>query len=119
MDGSPGIGCPVISSLSGATYVVLVTEATVSGLHDLQRVHELVRKFNIPAGCILNKADLNPIIAEKIRAFLGRQGVQLLCELGYDESFSKAMTSGRTVAEAGSAALRETVGTVWKRILAG
>jgi MinD superfamily P-loop ATPase len=59
VDGSPGIGCPVISSLSGANYVVLVTEPTVSGAHDLKRVVELVQKFKIKMGCIINKADVN------------------------------------------------------------
>ncbi len=58
VDGSPGVGCPVVSSLSGANYVVLVTEPTVSGLHDLKRVYELVHKFNLKAGCIINKFDL-------------------------------------------------------------
>jgi len=62
-DGSPGIGCPVISSLSGASLVVLVTEATVSGLHDLKRVQELVKTFNLEAVCIINKYDfgMSPI----------------------------------------------------------
>ena len=65
VDGSPGIGCPVVSSLSGADLVVLVTEATVSGLHDLKRVYELVKKFNIEACCIINKFDLNTGIEKK------------------------------------------------------
>jgi len=60
VDGSPGIGCPVVSSLSGSDFVVLVTEPSVSGIHDLQRVYELIQKFRIKAGCIINKADINP-----------------------------------------------------------
>ena len=59
VDGSPGVGCPVISSLSGANFAVLVTEPSISGFHDLKRVYELVKKFNIKAGCIINKADVN------------------------------------------------------------
>ena len=70
VDGSPGIGCPVVSSLSGADFVVFVTESTVSGIHDLKRVYELAKKFNIPSGCITNKVDLNKTIAEQIKEFL-------------------------------------------------
>ncbi len=66
VDGSPGIGCPVVSSISGANFVVLVTEPSVSGLHDLKRVYELVKKFKIKAGCIINKADINNKISGEI-----------------------------------------------------
>lgn len=69
VDGSPGIGCPVVSSLSGANYVVLVTEPSVSGLHDLKRVYELVDKFNLKAGCIINKSDINPEVTNEILDF--------------------------------------------------
>lgn len=118
VDGSPGIGCPVVSSLSGASFVVLVTEATVSGTHDLQRVAELVAKFNIPAGCIINKADLNPSESTAIRAYLQQQQIPLLAELPYDESFSTAMTAGQTVLEGGSAQLQQLVRTCWEAVTA-
>ena len=59
-DGSPGIGCPVIASIAGARMVLIVTEPTLSGLHDLQRVAELCRQFNVKTGICINKADINP-----------------------------------------------------------
>lgn len=99
VDGSPGVGCPVVSSLSGASFVVLVTEPTTSGVHDLKRVHELVRRFGIPAGCIVNKADLNQAFLGEIRDYLEREGIALLAELPYDETFTAAITEGRTVVE--------------------
>jgi MinD superfamily P-loop ATPase len=99
VDGSPGIGCPVVSSLSGADFVVFVTEPTVSGIHDLERVYKLVEKFNIPSGCIINKADLNDHISAKIKLFLTNSGIQHLADLPYDESFTKAMTIGQTIVE--------------------
>jgi len=99
VDGSPGIGCPVVSSLSGASLVVLVTEPTVSGLHDLKRVYELVKKFNIKAGCIVNKADLNQEMLENIKTFLKEEQIELLTEVPYDEKFTAAMTNGKTVVE--------------------
>ncbi len=98
-DGSPGIGCPVVSSLSGASFVVLVTEPTVSGVHDLKRVYELVKKFSIKAGCIINKADLNKEMVENIKKFLKAEDIELLSEIPYDEKFTAAMTNGKTVVE--------------------
>ena len=99
VDGSPGVGCPVVSSLSGATFVVLVTEPTVSGLHDLKRVHELVKKFKIKSGCIINKADINSDQGTKIKKFLEKEDITLITEIPYDENFTKAMTLGKTIVE--------------------
>jgi len=99
VDGSPGIGCPVVSSLSGASLAVLVTEPTVSGLHDLKRVHELVRKFGIRAGCIINKADLNELVLRDLRAFLAEEEIVPLAEIPYDEAFTAAITNGKTIVE--------------------
>ena len=99
VDGSPGVGCPVVSSLSGATFVVLVTEPTVSGLHDLKRVQELVTRFKIKSGCIINKADINPEQSSRIKDFLTKEDITLLAEIPYNENFTKAMTLGRTIVE--------------------
>ncbi len=99
IDGAPGIGCPVVSSLSGAAFVVLVTEPTVSGLHDLRRVYKLVKRFGIQAGCIINKADLNPAVLVDLRRFLADEGIIELAEIPYDERFTEAMTQGKTIVE--------------------
>ena len=99
VDGSPGIGCPVVSSLSGADYVVLVTEPTVSGLHDLKRVYSLVNKFKIPAGCIINKADLNAEMTGKIKEFLKEEKIDQIEELPYNEEFTRTMTAGKTIVD--------------------
>jgi len=113
VDGSPGIGCPVVSSLSGADYVVLVTEPTVSGIHDLKRVYELVRKFNIPAGCLINKADLNVDMTESIRHFLESERIDPLGELPYDENVTKAMVAGLTIVEHDTGLLRDRLRSAW------
>jgi len=88
VDGSPGLGCPVVSSLSGANFVVLVTEPTVSGLHDLKRVYQLVEKFQIKAGCIINKSDLNHQVCGEIEDFLSKEGIVHISNLPFDESFT-------------------------------
>lgn len=116
VDGSPGIGCPVVSSLSGAKLVVLVTEPTVSGIHDLKRVYQLVKKFGISAGCIINKADLNSEATQQIREFLKANDIVPIAELPYDESFTAAMTQGKTIIEFNEGELRKTVSESWEKI---
>ena len=98
-DGSPGIGCPVISSISGANLVVLVTEATVSGLHDLKRVYKLVKTFNLKAVCIINKYDLNISMSQEIEKFLKNENVTVVGKLPYNEIFTKAMAVAKPIVE--------------------
>lgn len=117
IDGSPGIGCPVISSLSGAAYVVLVTEPTVSGLHDLKRVYELVRKFKLFAACIINKSDLNMQATAEIKTFLQEEGIPLLATLPYDEAFTMAMTMGQTIVEYSRGHLTEIITESYNTIM--
>jgi len=116
VDGSPGIGCPVVSSLSGASYVVLVTEPSVSGLHDLERVYQLVKKFGIPAGCIINKADINQDVTDRIMIFLSDNSIDHLGNLPYDEDFTKAMTEGKTIVEDQESHLKNLITEMWKKI---
>jgi len=116
VDGSPGIGCPVISSLSGADFVVLVTEPTLSGLHDLKRVYELVKQFKISAGCIINKFDINRLVAEQIREFLEEKQILHIASLPYNESFIHALTMGQTVVEYDHNELSRTVRESWNQV---
>ena len=99
IDGSPGLGCPVVSSLTGASFVVLVTEPSVSGIHDLKRVYQLVKNFNLPAGCIINKSDINKQVRQEILDFLSENDIALITELPYNEQFTEAMTEGKTIVE--------------------
>ncbi|MCD4829077.1 MAG: ATP-binding protein [Candidatus Cloacimonetes bacterium] len=99
VDGSPGIGCPVISSLSGADYVALVTEPTQSALHDLGRVVELLERFHLRAGCVLNKSDIHPAVAMRVREFLADKDIPLLAEIPYDERVLEAIRLGKTPVE--------------------
>jgi len=116
VDGSPGVGCPVVSSLSGANFVVLVTEPTVSGLHDLKRVYELVKKFHIKAGCIINKSDLNSDKTNEIMEFLKDENIVHLANLPYDENFTKAMTDCKTVVELNDNKLKDILTQTWNKI---
>lgn len=117
VDGSPGIGCPVVSSLSGADYVILVTEPTLSGFHDMKRVFELVQNFKIPSGCIINKFDINAEISEKIHDFCEKNNMDHISDIPYDESFTAAMTQGKTIIESNSETLKNILSDSWKNIL--
>jgi len=99
VDGAPGVGCPVVSSLSGADLVLLVTEPSVAGLHDLQRVYQLVASFKLPAACILNKADLHEGLRDQVLEFLTAEGIPLLAELPYTTAVPAALAAGKTMLE--------------------
>ncbi len=116
VDGSPGVGCPVVSSLSGAHFVILVTEPTVSGVHDLRRVYQLVKKFNIPAGCVINKYDLNPGKTKEILAFLKEENIVHLASLPYDEAFIKAVSMGKTIVEFDDGKIKALVTESWEKV---
>jgi len=116
-DGSPGIGCPVISSLSGANLVVLVTEATVSGLHDLKRVYELTQSFHLKCVCIINKYDLNNKVTKEIEDFLNNENVEIIAKVPYDESFTKALSVAKPIVEFDKdCELSQTVTKAWDKI---
>jgi MinD superfamily P-loop ATPase len=117
VDGAPGIGCPVVSSLSGAALVVLVTEPTVSGLHDLKRVYQLVKKFKINAACIINKHDLNPDITKQINDFMKEEGILQLCKLPYSPSFTRAMIQGKTIIEYDDVEIKASLVESWDTII--
>lgn len=116
IDGSPGVGCPVVSSLSGADFTVIVTEPSVSGFHDLKRVYELVKKFKINAGCIINKYDINQEITDKIVDFLREEKIEHIASLPYDENFTRAMTLGKTIVEFDEGELKEKMVNSWTKV---
>jgi len=115
-DGPPGIGCPVISSLTGTDLAVLVTEPTPSGRHDLERILDLSDHFKVPAGVIINKADLNPDQAESIREMARARGLPVLAELPHDLAMTEAMIRGMAITEYRSGPLAGLIGQAWEEI---
>ncbi|MBI5581514.1 MAG: 4Fe-4S binding protein [Deltaproteobacteria bacterium] len=116
-DGSPGIGCPVISSLTGTDAAVLVTEPTPSGLHDLQRVADLCRHFTIPIGVIVNKADLNPETTEAVQRWCEAENADFLGALPYDPAVTEAMVRRQAVTEFSDNGSSAPIRMVWARIV--
>lgn len=116
-DGPPGIGCPVIASLGGATAVLIVAEPTVSGRHDMERVAELAAFFKIPATVCVNKFDLNPDEGEAIEAFAKERDVSVIGRVPYDPAFTKAMVQGKTIVEFdGQSEGCEAVKRLWENL---
>jgi MinD superfamily P-loop ATPase len=116
IDGPPGIGCPVIASVTGTDLVLAVTEATVSGSHDLARLAELVRGFGLPLVVCINKHDLNPDMAGRIRTACAAQGVPVVGELDYDLAVVRAQIEGRSVVEHGDSAVAGQIRKMWNVI---
>lgn len=98
-DGPPGIGCPVISAISGVDLAVIVTEPTPSGLHDLERIVALCDHFKIPVAVIINKWDLNPQITAEIETICHQREYQVAAKLPHDPVFVHAMVQGKAVTE--------------------
>ena len=97
VDGPPGIGCPVISALSGADMAVVVTEPTASGLSDLRRVLDLSKGFHIPACVIVNKSDLNEEMTATIEREADAAGAEVVGRVPYDEALASAIAKGSAV----------------------
>ena len=115
-DGPPGIGCPVISSLSGVDFALLVTEPSVSGLHDLQRIAELARGFGVDCQVVINKADINPALTADIEAFCRSQQIGVAGRISYSRLFVEALRRGQTVmAYPGSEPEREMT-ALWQHL---
>ena len=112
VDGPPGIGCPVIASLSGAAQVLVVTEPTVSGEHDLARVLKLAAHFGIPASICVNKWDLNPEMTERIEKQAQTLGATVAGRIRYDRAVTQAQIQERAVVEI-DAPCAEDIRALW------
>ena len=99
LDGPPGIGCPVISTLTGVDKVVIITEPTISGLHDMQRLMGIVHKFNIKAYVIINKYDLNLSMSTQIKIWCKENNIILSGELPFNKSIVEAMVQEKSITE--------------------
>lgn len=115
-DGPPGTGCPVIASISGTDMVLIVTEPTTSGVHDLERVFQLTEHFRVPALVIINKADLNREQASRIEAISTRHGSRVIGTIPFDRNIHDALMAGKTIIEYGKGPAREAVISIWETV---
>jgi MinD superfamily P-loop ATPase len=119
VDGSPGIGCPVIASISGADLVLVVTEPTLSGEHDLGRVVDLAEHFGIPTMVCINKWDINPEVADRIEATATERGVATAGRIAYDAAVTKAQVAGQSIPEYDDGELKDQIVTLWDAVQGG
>jgi MinD superfamily P-loop ATPase len=117
-DGPPGIGCPVISSLSGASLTLLVTEPTLSGMHDLDRILDLCRHFGIRAMVCINKYDLNEENARQIESQCLRRGVEIAGKIPFDNIVTESIVLGIPVVEHSSGRVAQEIENVWRTLSA-
>ena len=116
IDGSPGIGCPVIASITGADLVLIVVEPTVSGLHDLERVADLIRHFEVSGMVCVNKWDLNPQVSDRIEQFASERGLAITGRVRYSRSITDAQIARQTVVEYTQEGVVQDIRDVWKSV---
>lgn len=116
VDGPPGIGCPVIAAISGADLTVLVTEPTVAGAHDLERIVGVARHFGVRAVVCINKYDLNPAKTEEIASWCAEWGVPVVGRIPFDQAVTRAMVQGKPITEHSDGLVAEELRRIWARL---
>ena len=115
-DGPPGIGCPVISSLSGADLALLITEPTLSGRNDLERVLGVCRYFGVPALVCINKYDINENNTRLIEEHCFTQGVKVVGHIPFDNIFTDAIVRGLPLVEYAHNGVSEQMEILWEKV---
>lgn len=115
-DGSPGIGCPVIASLTGASLALFVVEPTISGLHDFRRVAQLALQLKVPGVVVVNKADLNPGMAEQLCAAASEYGMPVIGHVPYDSDVTRAQIAVRSVVEYSQGMAAQSIRRIWREV---
>ncbi|MDP8253820.1 MAG: P-loop NTPase, partial [Candidatus Kaelpia aquatica] len=117
IDGSPGIGCPVIASISGVDCALVVTEPTLSGLHDADRVIKVARHFNVPVRLIVNKYDLNIDVTSRIENYCQDNDVEFMGKIAFDKTVVEAMVEGKTIIEYVQTETKDIIIEIWDRLI--
>ena len=116
IDGPPGIGCPVIASVTGTDLVLAVTEPTLSGLHDFERVRQLANHFKVKTVACINKSDLNPEISAKIEEHCHEAGVEIVGRIPYDNAVTRAQIQKISVVEYCDQPISGKIRHMWERV---
>ena len=115
IDGPPGIGCPVIASLGGVDAALVVTEPSLSGIHDLKRVLEVCGHFQVPAWVCVNKWNINPENTRKIESYCREEGLPVIGEIPFDPIVTRAMIAERTIPEYSQGEICGAIEKIWMR----
>jgi MinD superfamily P-loop ATPase len=118
IDGPPGIGCPVISTLSGINKVLLVTEPTVSGMHDLKRIAELVNQYKLQVFLVINKCDINPEMADEIEQWAAGKQIPVISKIPFSKVWVEAMINCKSIVEwAPESELSDQIRIIWNKLV--
>lgn len=115
-DGPPGTGCPVISSISGASLALIVTEPTLSGIHDMERVLDVCSHFTVPALVCINKYDINVENTEKIKNYCRDKGIDVAALIPFDTAVTEAMIQGKPIVEFSATKVADEIRKLWDTI---
>lgn len=115
-DGSPGIGCPVIASLTGASLALFIVEPTASGLHDFRRVAELSAQLGVPGMMAVNKADLNADMAWQLEQLAHRHGIVAAGRIPYDPAVTRAQIARQPVVEFSDGPAARALRALWAHV---
>jgi MinD superfamily P-loop ATPase len=116
IDGPPGIGCPVIASLSGVNCALIIAEPTISGLHDADRVIQITRQFKVDTKLVINKFDLNPDVTKKIEEYCHVNNIPVLGKIKFDEDIVKATLEAKTLVEYRDGEAKRVVASIWEKL---
>lgn len=117
IDGPPGIGCPVIASITGVDLVLIVTEPTLSGIHDLERIINVANHFNVPSVICINKFDINMENSAKIKEYCKKNNISVVGKLPYDNNMTKAMVFEKSVVEYSNGELSDNIKSMWNKVI--
>lgn len=116
IDGPPGIGCPVIASVTGASAVLVISEPTMSGMHDMKRVNELAAFLKVPAMVCVNKFDINPEMSDKIKSYAIDNNMKYVGSVPYDRDVTAAMVAQQSLVDFSNGESAEAIKKVWKEV---
>ncbi|MEA1968972.1 MAG: ATP-binding protein [Thermodesulfobacteriota bacterium] len=115
-DGPPGIGCPVIASVTNSDAILIVTEPSMSGMHDMERVKKLADQMNVPAFLCINKADLNQEKSDEIKEFAAANNIKFAGEIPFDRDVIASMKAGKSLVEYSSGPAAKAVIKIWENV---
>ena len=116
IDGAPGIGCPATSSLTGTDYAILVTEPTVSGIHDMERMMEVIKHFKIPFSIVINRYDMNIEKSVEIEEFCQKDNISVLGKIVFDEKVNIANSNEMPVVKLHDSKAAEAIQSIFKKL---
>ncbi len=116
IDGPPGIGCPVIASITSVDLAVIVTEPTLSAIHDMKRVAQVSNHFGVPTKVVINKFDINPANSEKIEKLCEKENIEVIAQIPFSRKVSESIVHGIPLVECYTNGIVHTISSLWERI---